>query len=130
MEGFEFVHRETVRFRDVDAMGHVNNAVFLTYVESARVAFLLHLGAATGIEDLGIIVARIEIDFRAPLSFGEEVDVGVRATRFGSKSFDLEHELRTSGRLVAEAKTVCVGYDYGTGETVPIPEAWRERLAA
>ena len=130
MESFEFVHRETVRFRDVDVMGHVNNAVFLTYIESARVAFLLHLGAATGLENLGIIVARIEIDFRAPLSFGEEVDVGVRATRFGTKSFDLEYELRAGGRVVAQATSVCVGYDYGSGETVPIPDAWRERLAA
>jgi acyl-CoA thioester hydrolase len=126
----DFVHIEQVRFRDLDPMGHVNNAVFLTYIESARVAFLLHLGTAQGLEDLGVIVARIEIDFRAPLSFGEEVEVGVRASRFGTKSFDLEHELRAGGRLVAQAKSVCVGYDYGSGTTVPIPDAWRERMAA
>jgi acyl-CoA thioester hydrolase len=130
VEGFEFVHRETVRFRDVDAKGHVNNAVFLTYMESARVAFLVELGAVSGLEDLSFIVARIEIDFRAPIAFGDEVEVGVRASRFGSKSFDLDYELRAGGRLVAEAKSVCVGYDYGTGETVPIPDSWRERLAA
>ena len=130
VEGFDFVHRETVRFGDVDVMGHVNNAVYLTYIESARIAFLLHLGAVQGLEDLGIIVARIEIDFRAPLSFGEEVEVGVRAGRFGTKSFELEHELRAGGRLVAEASSVCVAYDYGRRETVPIPDAWRERLAA
>jgi acyl-CoA thioester hydrolase len=130
VDGFDFVHRETVRFRDVDVMGHVNNAVFLTYMESARAAFLIELGAASGIDNLGIIVARIEIDFRAPISFGEDVEIGVRASRFGSKSFDLVYELRASGRLAAEAKSVCVGYDYGTGETVAIPDAWRERLAA
>ena len=130
MEGFDFVHRETVRFRDVDAKGHVNNAVFLTYMESARVAFLVELGAVSGLDDLSFIVARIEIDFRAPISFGEEVEVGVRASRFGSKSFDLDYELRVGERLVAEAKSVCVGYDYGTGQTVQIPNAWRERLAA
>jgi acyl-CoA thioester hydrolase len=130
VDGFDFVYRETARFRDVDVMGHVNNAVFLTYMESARAAFLIELGAATGIEDLGIIVARIEVDFRAPISYGEEVEIGVRASRFGSKSFDLEYQLRANGRVAAEAKSVCVGYDYGTGETVPIPDAWRERLAA
>jgi acyl-CoA thioester hydrolase len=130
VEGFEFVHRERVRFGDVDAMGHVNNAVFLTYMESARVAFLLHLGAATGLEDLSIIVARIEIDFRSPLSFGEEVEVGVRASRFGTKSFDLEYELRAGGRIAAQARSVCVGYDYESRSTVPIPDAWRERMAA
>ena len=125
-----FVHRETVRFRDLDAKGHVNNAVYLTYMESARIAFFVNVGAITGVDDLSIIVARIEIDFRAPLELDETVEIGVRAARFGTKSFDLEYELRAGGRLVAEAKSVCVGYDYESGETVPIPEAWREQLAA
>jgi acyl-CoA thioester hydrolase len=130
VQAAEFVHRERVRFRDLDALGHVNNAVFLTYIESARVAFLLDLGAATTLEDMSIIVARIEIDFRAPVGFGEEVEIAVHASRFGDKSFDLDYELRVGGRVVAQAKSVLVGYDYATGETVTIPEAWRERLAA
>jgi acyl-CoA thioester hydrolase len=125
-----FVHREAVRFRDLDPMGHVNNAVFLTYVESARSAFLQHLGAVQSVEDLAIIVARVEIDFRAPVRFGDEVEVSVRVSRFGEKSFDLEHELRVEGSLVAEAKTVLVTYDYERREPVAIPEAWREKLAA
>ncbi len=125
-----FVHRERVRFRDLDALGHVNNAVFLTYIESARVAFLLDLGAATTLEDMSIIVARIEIDFRVPVGFGEEVEIAVRASRFGDKSFDLDYELRVGGQVVAEAKSVLVGYDYEKGETVTIPDEWRERLAA
>lgn len=130
MGGFDFVHRETVRFRDIDAMGHVNNAVFLTYLEEARTAFLLKLGLARGIEDLPIVVARVEIDFRSPLRFGETVETGVRAGRFGDKSFELEYELRAAGRLVAQAKSVCVGYDYATRETVALPALWRERMAA
>jgi acyl-CoA thioester hydrolase len=125
-----FVHREHVRFRDLDAMGHVNNAVFLTYIESARVAFLVDLGAAATLEDISIIVARIEIDFRTPVAFGEEVEVGVRTSRFGDKSFDLDYELRVGDKVVAQAKSVLVGYDYDKGETVTIPDDWRERLAA
>jgi acyl-CoA thioester hydrolase len=125
-----FVYRERVRFRDLDALGHVNNAVFLTYIESARVAFLVDLGAATSLEDMSIIVARIEIDFRAPVGFGEEVEIAVRASRFGDKSFDLDYELRVADKVVAEAKSVLVGFDYEKGETVAIPEEWRERLAA
>jgi acyl-CoA thioester hydrolase len=121
-----FVYRERVRFRDLDAKGHVNNAVYLTYLESARIAFIADAAA----EEFEFIVARIEIDFRAPLELGETVEVGVRAARFGTKSFDLEYELRAGGRLVAEATSVCVGYDYESGETVPIPEAWRQQLAA
>jgi acyl-CoA thioester hydrolase len=128
--GPAFVHRERVRFRDLDAMGHVNNAVFLTYIESARFAFLDHLGAASGVDNMPIIVARIEIDFRAPVSLGDEIEISVRATRFGDKSFDLDYVLRVGGQVVAEAKSVLVGYDYGSGETIAIPADWRERLAA
>jgi acyl-CoA thioester hydrolase len=125
-----FVHSERVRFRDLDPMGHVNNAVFLTYIESARVAFLHHLGAATSLEDMSIIVARIEIDFRAPVRFGDQVDISVRASRFGGKSFDLDHEVRVGDTVVAEAKSVLVAYDYGKGEAVELPNDWREKLAA
>jgi acyl-CoA thioester hydrolase len=125
-----FVHTERVRFRDLDAMGHVNNAVFLTYIESARVAFLQDLGAALTLEDMSIIVARIEIDFRAPVGFGEDVDISVRASRFGGKSFDLDYELRVGGAVVAEAKSVLVAYDYGTSQAVALPDEWREKLAA
>jgi acyl-CoA thioester hydrolase len=125
-----FVHSERVRFRDLDAMGHVNNAVFLTYIESARVAFLQHLGAAPTLEEMSIIVARIEIDFRAPVGFGDEVDISVRTSRFGGKSFDLDYELRVENAVVAEAKSVLVAYDYGKGEAVELPDEWREKLAA
>jgi acyl-CoA thioester hydrolase len=111
-------------------MGHVNNAVFLTYIESARFAFLRHLGAVTRLEEIELIVARIEIDFRAPVRFGEEVEVTAHVSRFGDKSFDLEHELRVDGKVVAEAKTVLVTYDYSKREAVPIPDTWREKLAA
>ncbi len=126
MQGFDFVHRETVRFRDVDAMGHVNNAVFLTYLEEARIAFLQPFGA----EPAGMILARVEIDFRAPLQIGDEIEIGVRPARVGEKSFDLEYEVRAGETVAAEAKTVIVSYDYETGRTVEVPQAWREALAA
>ena len=74
--------------------------------------------------------ARIEIDFRAPVRFGRDVEIAVRATRFGDKSFDLEYVLRVDGQVVAEAKSVLVGYDYEKREPVTIPDEWRERLAA
>jgi acyl-CoA thioester hydrolase len=127
VEGFPFVHRETVRFRDLDGMGHVNNAVFSTYLEQARLAWFGN-DEKMPLED--VILARTEIDFRSPLSVGEVVEIGVRPSRLGTKSFDLEYELRAGGRLVAEAKSVLVGYDYERGESAPIPERWRERLSA
>ena len=126
MEGFEFVHRETVRFRDVDSMGHVNNAVFLTYLEEARIAFLLPLGA----EVSSMILARVEIDFRAPLRMGDEVEIGVRPAHVGTKSFELEYEVRARDLVAAEAKTVIVSFDYASGRSIEVPDSWREALAA
>jgi acyl-CoA thioester hydrolase len=125
-----FVHREFAKFRDLDPMGHVNNAVFLTYIESARIAFFQDLGAAQGIEDMSMIVARIEIDFRSPVRFDDEVEISVRASRFGTKSFDLDYVLRVAGDVVAEAKSVQVAFDYDRGEPMAIPEDWREKLTA
>jgi acyl-CoA thioester hydrolase len=130
MSSGDFVHIERVRFRDLDPMGHVNNAVFLTYLEQARVALFFELGAATGLEEMNMIVARVEIDFKAPVRLGQEVEISVRASRFGTKSFDLDYELRVEGELVAEAKSVQVAYDYDRREPVPVPEDWREKLTA
>jgi acyl-CoA thioester hydrolase len=126
VEGFDFVHRETVRFRDVDSMGHVNNAVFLTYLEEARISYLLRFGA----EVTNMILARVEIDFRAPLQTGDEIEIGVRPTTVGTKSFELEYEVRSRETVAAEAKTVIVSFDYASGRSVEVPESWREALAA
>jgi acyl-CoA thioester hydrolase len=127
VEGFPFVHRETVRFRDLDGMGHVNNAVFSTYLEQARLAWF---GQDEEMPLRDVILARTEIDFRAQVGAGEIVDIGVRPVRVGTKSFELEYELRADGRLVAKAKSILVGYDYARGESVPIPDRWKRRLTA
>ena len=120
MSEFPFVWREHVRFRDCDAMGHVNNAVFSTYLEQARI------GVLGGLAEF--ILARVEIDFRSELRAGDEVEIRSRCGRIGTKSFDLEHELRADGRLVAEARSVLVGYDYATGSSVPLGTELKARL--
>ncbi|MFN2469240.1 MAG: acyl-CoA thioesterase [Gaiellaceae bacterium] len=120
METFPFTHRERVRFRDVDSMGHANNAVYSTYLEEARFAVLGGLSA--------FILARVEIDFRSELKVGEEAEIGTRCSRIGTKSFDLEHEIRAGGRLVAAARSVLVAYDYERGTSVPVPDDIRRRL--
>jgi acyl-CoA thioester hydrolase len=122
VEGFPFTHRERVRFRDCDPKGHVNNAVYSTYLEQARI------GVLGGLDPF--ILARVEIDFRAELRAGEEVEVASRCSRIGTKSFDLEHVIRADGRVVAEAKSVLVGYDYEAGRSVPITDTTKRRLAA
>ncbi len=121
MSSYPWVHNDRVRFRDCDAMGHVNNAVYSTYLEEARIGVLGDL--------LDFILARVEIDFRSELRMGEEVEVRTRCSRIGTKSFDLEHEITASGgRVVAEARSVLVSYDYKRSESVVVPAALRELL--
>lgn len=122
MEGFPFVHRERARWSDCDPLGHVNNAAYSTFLEQSRVAMLGDLG--------GFILARVEIDFRSEMRPGDEVEIGSRCTRVGTKSFELEHALQVDGRLVAEARSVLVGYDYTRGGSVPLPDELKERLRA
>jgi acyl-CoA thioester hydrolase len=121
-----FVHREKVRFRDVDSVGHVNNAVYLTYLEEARIAFL----SRTDEDVFAMVVARIEIDFRSPAELGDMIEVSVVPGRVGTTSFTLHHELRAGDRLIAEASTVLVAYDYDKEEPRAVPEAWRKLLAS
>src|SRR6266536_479400 len=103
-------------------MGHVNNAVYSTYLEQARIGVLGDLEP--------FILARVEIDFRAELRSGEQIEVRTRCARVGTKSFELEHQIWTGDRLVADARRVLVGYDYQTGRSVPLSYAQRRRLAA
>ena len=121
-----FVHHERVRFRDLDALSHVNNAVYATFLEQARIEFLRRFGATQ--QDM--ILARLEIDFRAPVGFGADVEIEVRPARVGTKSFALDYIVRVADRVVAEAKSVLVAYDYEREESVELPASWREALAA
>jgi acyl-CoA thioester hydrolase len=121
MADFPYLRRERVRFRDCDSMGHMNNAVYSTFLEEARIEALGGLAS--------FILARVEIDFRAELRAGDEVEVRTRCSRIGTKSLELEHEIHVDGRIAAQAKSVLVGYDYELGQSVALPEAVRARLS-
>jgi len=128
-----FRHRTTlqVRFRDIDAFGHVNNAVFFSYVEFARIRYLLDvLEPDHPFDKLPLILARVELDFRSPITFGEDVTVGTRTDRVGRTSFGMRHFMTagTEGRLVGEANTVLVTYDYAAARPIRVPADWRRRF--
>ena len=130
----EFRHRTPVqvRFRDIDAFGHVNNAVFFSYVELARIRYLLDVIAPDQPFDrLPLILARVELDFRSPIPFGEDVTVESRVDRIGRTSFGMRHRMTAGddGRLVAEVASVLVTYDYATERPIPVPEDWRRRIS-
>ena len=129
--GFRLVLRLRPRFRDTDAMGHVNNAVFFTYFEEARAEYYRQVVGLDSYRNVGIILAQTRCDYRSPLFVGEEVDIGTRVDRIGRKSFEMSFAVHAcaDGRLVAEGTCVNVAYDYGAGQTIAIPDEFR-RLAS
>ncbi len=128
MQGFRFVRRQEVEFRDLDGLGHVNNAVYGSYLESAKVDYFREVVGVTELEDLGI-VADLKISFRAPAFLGELLEIGTRIGRVGTKSMEFEFEFRgPDGRLVAEASSVHVAFDYARRRAVGVPDEWRRRI--
>jgi acyl-CoA thioester hydrolase len=130
-----FVHQLEVRFRDCDPMGHVNNAVYLTYLEQARFAHWRELwkyrqeGWDRRVP--GVILARAEVDYRGQAREGDLLDVRISVAKLGRTSFHYEYEVvDQKGQLVLEARTVQVMYDYAAGKPVEIPDAIRRMLDA
>ena len=132
MSNYRFFHPIVVRYGDLDPQGHVNNAAYLTYLEHARVAYVRHLELWDGNSflEIGIILARIELDYKEPILMTDAVEVGLRTSRLGNKSLDMEYVIRefNTGQIFAEAKTVQVAYDYRLGKTIPIQDDWRKTL--
>jgi acyl-CoA thioester hydrolase len=131
----DFAHRVEieVRFADTDAMGHVNNAKYLTYCEMARIRYWTDVTGepiAPGHEGAeSLILAEARITYRAPVFHGERVTVETRATHIGSTSFLLEHRLTAcppggAPRLVATSDSVMVRYDYATERPAPLTAAF------
>jgi acyl-CoA thioester hydrolase len=103
-----------VRFNDIDGMGHVNNALFLTYLEHCRMRFFTEEAGSKSERDFPFILAHAAIDYRAPLKIGHSPVVRMWTSRVGGKSWDFDYEIKDSktGVVYATAKTVQVAYDY------------------
>jgi acyl-CoA thioester hydrolase len=130
-------HRLLVRFSDCDPLGHVNNAVYSTYLEQARIvlwraqAGLELRRAASGQGGESFILARTEIDFRSEAHDGDELEVRLALEGFGRTSARYVYEIVdvATERVVATAKTVQVWYDYGAGKPVALTEENKLRLS-
>jgi acyl-CoA thioester hydrolase len=120
-----FEHEVSVRWRDTDALGHVNNAVYLTYLEEARDAFYLR---AMG--DPIYVVVRIEIDFRAEVRHADRnVRVEITVERLGTTSLTTRETLRTAdGVVAAEARVTTLRWDEDTRAAIPFSDEERARL--
>lgn len=119
-----------VRFRDLDALQHVNNAVYLSYLEEARVEYLRKVLGQSKPGDYAVVVARVEIDYRSAATMDDELVVGTRVSKLGGASFEMDYKIaeKKSGRLIAQAKTVLVGYDHKEKKVSKLPEAFVEKV--
>jgi acyl-CoA thioester hydrolase len=120
-----FEHQVSVRWRDTDALGHVNNAVYLTYLEEARDAFYVRV-----LGDPIYVVVRLEIDFRAEIRHADRtVRVEITVERLGTTSLTTRETLRTAqGEVAADARVITVRWDQDARTPVPFSDGQRARL--
>ena len=126
-----FTYSVPVRFNDCDGLKHVNNVVYLAYVEEARIHFLVSMRTPgeKAFASRGIIHARTEVDYVSPAYYGKgAIEVEVTVIDIGTTSVRLGYTLRQDGVVVAKAQTVSVGYDYEAGRSRPLTETERGPL--
>lgn len=117
-----------IRFADIDALGHVNNAVFLSYMEIARTTFWADCIGPVRVQEIDFLVARVEIDYRRPVLFGDALSCDLWLVKMGRSSFTVGYTFAVAGEPVAEARTVLVFVDLATGAPKPVPDSFRERV--
>ncbi|MEX2590338.1 MAG: thioesterase family protein [Chitinophagales bacterium] len=122
-----------LRFADMDSLGHINNANYLTYVELARCNYLNEvLNIPVDFSDLSVILAKAELEFLRPAKFGDQLTIGCACSRIGRKSFELIYEIFQNNSKqeisVLKAKTILVAFNYPENKTVEIPKKWRDAL--
>jgi len=130
-----FKHKTSIeiRFVDLDAFGHVNNANYLSYFENARVKYFDEIvGWKYDWSKQGIILARAEINFVSPVHFRDNVFIQVRCSRIGTKSFDLEYKMikieNGKEQLMADGISIMVTYDYEKNKSIEVPKEWKEAI--
>lgn len=125
-------HILTVRFFDVDAMGHTNNASYFSYLEEARMSYFKALGYTQEkfMKECPFILAEAACQYKAPSFMGEILEIYCGAAQLKNASFIIEYEIKEqkSQKLICLAKTVQVTFDYKTGKVVPISDGLRKKI--
>ncbi len=133
MNGFRHVIPIEVRFQDLDALGHVNNTVYLIYSETGRLSYLANLGFALPITNwpsFSFIMAHTSCDFRKPVLHGQKVAVGTRVTEIKRSSMRLDYRIEADGELAAEGYAILVHYDHVAKCASPVPPDIRAKIEA
>ncbi|ELY62106.1 acyl-CoA thioesterase [Natronolimnohabitans innermongolicus] len=118
-----------VRLRDIDFMGHVNNAVYATYLEEAREAYFEEV-VGVSLPDIGTVLASLEIEYARAIEADESVTVAIGVPELGTSSIPMRYEVRADGERAATAQTVQVLLDRETEQSRPIPDDWRRRIGS
>jgi acyl-CoA thioester hydrolase len=126
MEEYPYTTEVDVRFRDLDMMGHVNNAVYATYLEEARVAYYDDV-LSVAADELGFVLANLEIEYRRPIHHGEEVRIGLSTAGISDRSMTTEYLLEADGDAAATAESVQVSVDEN-GNPTEVPDDWRKEI--
>ena len=128
---FKYKTSIETRFADFDMMGHVNNAVYFTYMEMARTKYWKH-AISWDWEKTGVVIAQASLDYVLPVFLKDKITMYVRTSRIGTSSFDLEYTLvkDVNGKeeVCTKGKTFCVAFDYATKSPSPIPEAEKSKM--
>ena len=134
MSDFRFFHPIEVRYGDLDPQGHVNNAKYLTYFETARINYNVHLGLfipGQSFLEVKVIMAEASVTFLKSVEYGMPIKVGVRTSKLGNKSIRVEQAIvhAESGEELATGYVILVAFDYHNHKTIPIPDAMRKIIA-
>ena len=127
---FRYVRRVEVRFRDLDALGHVNHVVYLSYVEQVRTQYFHDVMGIRVPAGLTWVIATVSCEYLLPLAFCDVVDVGWRISRLGGASAEYEFVLMRGTELVARGSGVLVNSDQRAARSATIPDEWRAKSAA
>jgi len=132
MEGYRVILEHEILFRDLDALGHVNNVAFIAFMEDARVQYWKALRREMSTRRIDFILAELTCRYHSPAHFGETLVVGIRAADLGHKSFRFEYRMedKATGRLVVEGRSVQVMYDYEGQQSIPLDDLTRKAMAA
>ena len=123
----EFTVEIPVQYRDLDPQGHVNNAVYASYLETARVDYLEEV-LEVAAEDISFVVATLEIEYKRPITKGDDPTVALWISQLGESSCTMEYEIRVDGTVAATADTTMVHIDPDTGRPSPLPDEVRARM--
>jgi acyl-CoA thioester hydrolase len=124
-----FVHRVRVRYAEIDGQGVVFNAHWLTYFDDSCTRFMDELGFRTiWIDEFDVMLVKAVVEWQGPARFDEWVDIAVRPTRIGTKSFDLRYDATVGGRPACQATITYVSVKPGANTSVEIPAPVRAAL--